>query len=159
MMNRNNKNAFLVGAAVAVGVLGTLTTLLLPKRARKGWGEQAREAANNATDWKAHKRFIGGIAGSLVGVTTALLLAPKSGNDLLEDISKTFQQKGKPSRSAKHKRLPAVIKHQAAANQTQQKSSKGSRTKSKTSGIKRTSAPKGTKSVSSHSHGHSHKAE
>lgn len=48
---------------------------------------------------------IGGVAGALAGVVTALLLAPKSGKDLMNDIVHSFSHDGEhPHRTVKSKK-------------------------------------------------------
>jgi len=139
MTNRNNRNTFLVGAAVAAGLIGTLSSLLIPKKVKKGWVEQAKDIANHVTeDWNARPHtkeknlFLGGLAGSLVGVTTALLLAPKAGFDLIKDLSRSFQKAAdhavkstsKTVKNAKKVARTAVTKQRAAASsQTAKKTS------------------------------------
>lgn len=132
MANQNVKNNLLLGAAVAVGLLGTLTSILLPKRGNRAvWTEQAREVASNVIGNWGHVRSIkketnknlvlGGIAGSIIGITTALLLAPKSGSDLIKDLSKSFQTEVKRATATNHqkshsKKTPIHIKQRAAAS-------------------------------------------
>ena len=101
--NKNQRNNFLIGAAALAGLIGTLTTIFMPKRVNKGWMEKAQDVANqmkgNLPAWAYHQNqerlnknlMIGSVAGGLIGITTALLLAPKSGSELIRDITNTLQ--------------------------------------------------------------------
>jgi gas vesicle protein len=98
--SKKDHNNLLWGAALA-GVLGTLTSILMPKNTRRrGWVNQAKDAANNMVDgvrqWSPEVEtstrdlLLGGVAGGVVGVATALLLAPKSGKELIKDMAEPF---------------------------------------------------------------------
>lgn len=162
MANKNNRSSLVAGAVIA-SVLGTLTSLLLPKKASKNWADQAKDIAVN---WRAPKEnrrnlVLGGVAGGLVGVATALLLAPKSGSDLIKDLSKSFKSNVSRHLASSHlsihkpaKKKQAVIKHRAAASS--QVNHKNSPVKSKSpyphSPAKRTPIKKGKASNSTASH-------
>lgn len=144
-MSANHKNFqnFLIGAAiVATGVLGTLTTLLLQKETNGKWIERVKKLASQSIGRREifnKNLFAGGVAGGIVGVTTALLLTPKSGSDLIRDIYRPFvndEQHVRPS--TRKKAMPSVkSKHQKAQQTTQKtirklaekKSPKSSRSK------------------------------
>lgn len=81
----SKKQNFLIGAALA-GLAGTLTTLLVPKKPRHV--RNSFEASNSYKNW-----MWGSLTGGLVGVTTALLFAPKSGKNLVKDIAEPFLKK------------------------------------------------------------------
>lgn len=125
MANNNNKNVLLVGAAVAAGIAGTLATFFWPERER-GLTEKAKKTANTMLDGLKNlnaKRegvmsqdfVIGSVAGSLIAATTALLLAPKAGKDLLSDISKFFQKAPKLKMQAQKKVQKGVQKYKRAS--------------------------------------------
>ncbi len=93
MIKRQN---FFIGAAVAAGLVGTLTSLLAPRRANQGWASQTRTAAGKIFENRERSNknwMLGSIAGGLVGMTTALLFAPKSGKNLIKDLAEPFQKK------------------------------------------------------------------
>lgn len=128
-------------AAAAAGLLGTLAAVIIPRRQR-GWADQAREIADDLINYRKEKSFnrnhvIGGLAGSLVGITTALLFAPKSGNELLKDLTRSIPaipgiQRTSirvSAKSTKRRRPHAVLRHQAAAKQIQKRSSRRSKSK------------------------------
>lgn len=92
-----NDRSLIVGAAVVVGILGTLSALLRTNKTVQGWKEQARDSANqlmNKGDAVNKNLLIGGVAGGLIGATAALLLAPKSGSELMQDIAHTLKHPG-----------------------------------------------------------------
>ncbi len=110
MSNQKDHSNLLIGAAVAAGILGTLTSLLLPKKSRQNLVEHAKDIAHHAvetTEMINRNLVIGGVAGGLVGVTTALLLAPKAGSDLLEDIYRPFANMQKKARASSHPKKAA----------------------------------------------------
>lgn len=76
----------------ALTSLFTLISMSRPKKVSKGWIEQAKKVANQMTIRRKgmmNKNIIlGGVAGGLVGVATALLLAPKPGSQLIKDVYK-----------------------------------------------------------------------
>jgi gas vesicle protein len=91
-MSQNSQKKFLIGAAVAAGVLSTLASILAPKQ-HKEWGEQAQDLASHLLDKKDRVNknlLIGTLAGGVVGVTAALLLTPKAGSELLNDLYHPF---------------------------------------------------------------------
>lgn len=96
MLNPKTQKNLLIGAAFAAGILGTLTSLL-------------RNNKVNSTPRKngelLNKRMLlGGMAGGVVAAATALLLAPKSGIELMKDIYSPF------SRFVKDGRIASLIK-------------------------------------------------
>ncbi|WP_195155548.1 YtxH domain-containing protein [Candidatus Protochlamydia phocaeensis] len=114
-MAKQNNN-LLIGAAMAAGLLGTLTTLLLPRK-RTGWTEQAKEIADKIVTKRKEttkNRLIGGVAGGLVGVTTALLFAPKSGSELIKDMSKPFTETAKHTATPAKKAVKKISKQKAS---------------------------------------------
>lgn len=62
---------------------------------------------------KRQNLVLGGIAGGLVGITAALLLAPKSGKKFIEDLTAPFHPK-KEKKAAKQK--PKVIRKKARSS-------------------------------------------
>ena len=68
--------------AFTAGVLGTLTTLFSTNAAKKKEPRPERKG-----DIFNKKMILGGIAGGMVGAAAALLLAPKSGSELLKGLS------------------------------------------------------------------------
>lgn len=99
--NPRNRSTLLIGAAVAAGVVGTLTTLLWPRH--RGWASQVKGIANqvarglrplkrNENETLSKNFMIGGVAGGMIGATAALLLTPKSGKNLIKDLSDPFQR-------------------------------------------------------------------
>lgn len=109
MSNHKYNQNVLIGAAVAAGILGTLTSLLGFKKNGKRLSEQAKEMAHQVLDTGDvvnKKMVLGGITGGLVGAAAALLLAPKSGSDLIKDMARPFSQEIAHARSSvtKHKK-------------------------------------------------------
>lgn len=107
MSNHKYNQNLLIGAAMAVGILGTLSTLFCSTRNNKRGKEKAKELAKQLIEKKEvfnKKLILGGISGGIVGVTTALLLAPKAGSDLIKDIYRPFAHSVKPARSSSHKK-------------------------------------------------------
>jgi gas vesicle protein len=100
MSNKYNQN-LLIGAAVAAGILGTLTGLLGVKKTNKGWAGQAKDLLDGEMVNK--NMVLGGVAGGLVGAAAALLLAPKSGAELIKDIAHPFTHEGTSKRSTSRK--------------------------------------------------------
>lgn len=100
MSNKYNQN-LLIGAAVAAGILGTLTGLLGVKKTNRGWTGQAKDLLDGEMVNK--NMVLGGVAGGLVGAAAALLLAPKSGAELLHDITHPFTHEGTTKRSSSRK--------------------------------------------------------
>lgn len=97
-MSQNSQKKFIIGAAVAAGVLSTLASILAPKQ-HKEWGEQAQDLAAhllNKKDSLNKNILIGTVAGGVVGVTAALFLAPKAGSELLQDLYHPFSSSHKP---------------------------------------------------------------
>lgn len=122
MSNQKDHSNLLIGAALAAGIIGTLTSLFLPKKSRQGWVDQAKEIAHHAvekTDTVNRNLVLGSLAGGLVGVTTALLLAPKAGSDLIDDMYRPFT-------NMMHKKTQASSHAKKAAHKTKSKSKKAS---------------------------------
>lgn len=106
MAYRQNKyhHNLLVGASVAAGILGTVAQLLRHKN-KPGWIQKAKEKANSLLDRGSNelvnrKMIWGGIAGGILAAATALLLAPKSGSELIRDIRRPFSRHTGLRRSA-----------------------------------------------------------
>lgn len=122
------KQNYIIGAAVAAASLvGTLTTLLLPRRRPKTWTEQAQAAADRILETRERIKsnmVLGGITGGLVGVTTALLLAPKSGKELIKDLAEPFQHKKNVVKKAK--KVRTATKRKSAAKKKSVKHEKKS---------------------------------
>ena len=158
MSSRNKKSGYLIGAAALAGVLGTLTSLLIPKKNKK-WTQQAKETAQAAIDhWhpQDHASWIlGGAAGSLIGVTTALLLAPKSGSELRQDLldalplhDESHKRRGGSSRKKSSRATPKSIARALAK-----------KTKRVTGGSKRSASSKKSRSSKKAKATQSHAAE
>ncbi len=103
--HKYNNQHLLIGAAVAAGILGTLTGLLGTSKP-KGFAGHARNLANqvlDSSDMVNKNMVLGGLAGGIVGAAAALLLAPKSGSELIKDIT-SFSFDGAHSHSTSHKK-------------------------------------------------------
>lgn len=96
MLNHKTKKNLWVGAAFAAGILGTLTSLLRNNR--------VNSSPKKNEDILNKRMILGGMAGGIVAAATALLLAPKSGNQLIKEIYSPF------SRFMKDGRLASLIK-------------------------------------------------
>ncbi len=137
---KNRRDVFLTGAVMA-GLLGAVATLLIPRRGRKDWSQQTKDITDRILKEMRICRpnqemgnknfFLGGIIGSLVGVTTALLLAPKPGSQLMKELSRSFQpEKQKPKeRPLNPIEAQTKVKRQAAASRTTHRSSAKTPTK------------------------------
>jgi gas vesicle protein len=117
-MSNQKYHPFFWGAtALAAGLLGTFKSLLGTKKPET-WTDSAKELAQHMLNesrsrLNAHM-VLGGLAGGLVAVTTALLLAPKPGKELIEDMMHPFT----PSKSAKvssHPRKKIAARHPKGA--------------------------------------------
>jgi gas vesicle protein len=90
MSNKLNHNIILGAASMAAGIIKTLTSAFMPRQ--KSWPEKAKDAASqfasNASNRINRKILLGTVAGGIIGVTTALLLAPKSGAALINGFYK-----------------------------------------------------------------------
>ncbi len=129
MSNNKYSSNFLIGAAVAAGVLSALSTLLRPRKNRGGWSEQAKDLAQqmiNRHDLLNKNFVLGGMAGGIVGVTTALLLAPKAGSELIKDIYHPFahdhERKSKSASRTKKVAHKSKAKQRAAHSLTKEQS-------------------------------------
>jgi gas vesicle protein len=95
MSDRKNHQNLLIGAAVAAGLLGALTTYLhFKKRFTKETSLSQKERG-----FFNKKVALGSLAGGVVGAASALLFAPKAGSELIQDISRPFSQYLKQSHS------------------------------------------------------------
>lgn len=105
MATRNKNNSIMAGA-IAAGIAGSLAAAayLWPKKT-KGWSFPTQEKArsilsklnglNQFGQSKVNNKLLmGSLAGSVVGATTALLFAPKSGKGLVHDIMKSIHHNG-----------------------------------------------------------------
>lgn len=134
---QTNQNALLVGSAVAAGILGAIGAFFWPKPKPKSWTSQAKSFAHDARAWGADKAegisskfVIGSLAGSIIGATAALLLAPKAGHELIEDITGHFSQSSSPrKKTVKAKKLAEEAKHLVTAHPKKGKRSKKSHSK------------------------------
>lgn len=76
----------------ALTSLLTLISIARPKKVARGWIERVKKGTNQMTIRRKgimnKNIIIGGVAGGLVGVATALLLAPKPGSQLIKDVYK-----------------------------------------------------------------------
>jgi hypothetical protein len=141
MENKINRKALVAGVAAIASLLGTLSNIFTSrKRGHKGWFYQtkAKEMAGNMMKGQINRYYmLGGVAGSLIGITAALLLARKSGRALVKDISHSFQTKLSQAspftrsrkKSSKRRKAPSVIQHRAAASSIQKRPSKSKRSK------------------------------
>lgn len=154
MSNKNNNQNLIAGAAAIVaGIVGTLSALIRSNR-KVSWKEQAKDVANHVFEKSGEKinknMLLGGVACGIIGAVTALLLAPKSGSDLIKDLAHPFSE-GSHKRSTARKTTSrksassrkGSAKHQAdhkeALNSEEHKSHKSS-TKRKSTARRRTAA-------------------
>ena len=135
-MNAKNKPRYWLGALIASGVATGLAALIRIPQTSGEWPGRVRSMANdmigNSNElYLKYKNInknlvIGSIAGSVVGATVALLLAPKAGKDLIHDAIKSlrrvplpghlnFAQPAKKTRKAVNKGVKKVVRHVAAA--------------------------------------------
>jgi gas vesicle protein len=98
-MSNSKQTNLLLGTTLAVGLMGTISSFLRAKKKSKTWKDNARKIALQLMKKNVINKnmVLGSFAGGLVGVTAALLLAPKSGADLLKDISHPFSSQEKIS--------------------------------------------------------------
>jgi gas vesicle protein len=156
MSNHKYNQNLLIGVAVAAGILGTLTSLLgfkKNKKRRSGYPKNFVKHILENGEGLNKKFVLGSVAGGLVGATAALLLAPKSGTDLIHDLSHPFSERAakvrlgsrrsSPHKATSHKKkvFPTIKRshHQKAESKiVEKKGSKSSGTK-KTPSNRRTS--------------------
>lgn len=165
MSDHNYNQNILIGAAVAAGILGTLTGLLGIKKQSRGWTDQAKDIADRVMesgDIMNTKMILGGLAGGVVGAAAALLLAPKAGADLIKDLAKPFSDHVKSSRSTSSKSSAqksgskkASSKKSGELKVSSAKSEKKSKKKSSSSRRRTAAAPK----ASAHSEKGAHEAK
>lgn len=89
-----------LGAVIAAGVIGTLAAVLASKKEPLSWAEQARLFANGIIvekeDNTKRNVVLGTIAGSLIGVASALVVAHQSGGATwLDDMIKPVKKEAK----------------------------------------------------------------
>jgi gas vesicle protein len=105
MSNHKYNQNLLIGVAVAAGILGTLTSVLGFKKNNKRRSRHPKNFVKHILEngEGLNKKFVlGSVAGGLVGATAALLLAPKSGTDLIHDLSHPFSQRAAKIRLGSH---------------------------------------------------------
>lgn len=150
MSNHKYNQNLLIGAAVAAGIIGTLTSYLGFKKKGRKWSEQAKGIASHVleTGEALNKKLVlGSVAGGLVGAAAALLLAPKSGSDLIKDLAGPFSHKvgevrSEAAKSASHRSTALKKKassspkkshaHKATSKKVEKKGLKASHTKKST---------------------------
>lgn len=128
-MEKNKHNKVILGTAafLTLSVLGALASVIHPTK-KKGMTGQANEFIHKVMDdlkgWQKSKKeklnknvFVGSIAGSLLGITTALLLAPKPGKELIHNILNGFSDEMKKPSLKKEVR----VERRAAAKTVQNK--------------------------------------
>jgi gas vesicle protein len=118
MWNKNSKE--IVMGAVLGTVIGSLSAVLIPnqkkiistlKNQSNGWAKRALDAGHNVLDevkfFKENKRethgpaFVKGVlTGLLLGAGSALLLAPKTGKQLRNNLSKQYQDLSEKTQDA-----------------------------------------------------------
>lgn len=107
-MATKNRNTLMAGA-LAAGIAGSLAAaaILWSKKNKNGTffsRERATNLLSKINGWnhfgqsKFNNKVFGSLAGTVIGATTALLFAPKSGKGLVHDIMKSIQ-KNKPARA------------------------------------------------------------
>ncbi len=164
----------------ALASLFKLISTSRSKKVSKGLIEQAKKAANQMTIRRKgimNKNIIlGGVAGGLVGVATALLLAPKSGSQLIKDVYKplapVIRNVFSQAKKAHHKGAKQASSHSShakvkgevhAAHKTVAKGiskvKKGAATATKkASSVKRSVAKKTHGITQPHAHSHANEA-
>lgn len=135
-MSRTNKSRWLIGAAIAISLAKVLSQSLPSKRNRTGWKEQAQDTVGDMweelQEWREGHRHIphvhfllGSLAGSVVGVATALLTAPKAGKELIHDLSEAIQPHKsshlKPVEKKVSTRRKGTVRQVSATKRTQRK--------------------------------------
>lgn len=106
MTKENHHQGIYIGAAVVAGILGTLSALMNSNRKVQEWTGQAKDVAQQVLEKGEminKKMVLGGVAGGLIGAAAALLLAPKSGAELIKDLSHPFSHQGEHGRSTSRK--------------------------------------------------------
>jgi gas vesicle protein len=160
------RKALLIGAAALAGLIGTLSTIFMPKRSnQKRWMDKARNIGGqmNLHGFYPHadtinkNLMLGGLAGGIVGITTALLLAPKSGTELMKDIVDTLQGNheggGKQAQKMTRDSRSSASKGKAASTKKAVTQSNSSKKRSKTSNASsRTTNQSGSSSSSQEEH-------
>ena len=153
-----NHQKILIGVALAAGLIGTLTTVLRFKRNhRRGWMEQVKHLSRKQIfekDLVNKKMILGGVAGGIIAATTALLLAPKSGRDLIKDWIHPIAQQLKQSRHLSSKKnasrstsRPSVKKSSAKKKETKRSPPKKTTTHPHSSAHKIPLAAKGSHEI------------
>jgi gas vesicle protein len=156
MSDESNNHNLIVGAAVVAGILGTLSALLKTNKTVQGWTEQARDAASDMIDRRdaVNKNLlIGGVTGGIIGATAALLLAPKAGSELLQDIAHTLTHPGElvhstPRKSSSRSSSRKSSRSKSASSRShakgEAKAEEGSKSRRSSSSKKKSSARRRT---------------
>ena len=152
-MSKNRYQHLLLGAtALAAGVIGTLTRVFGSPKRKPHWTNDAKDLAHQVLDMKNQvntNMLLGGIAGGIVAAATALLLAPKSGEELLDDLTHPFSKKhSKKASHHKNEESHSKKNHEKHRQQDSHKSVKAKKSKKgerKASASKKTSKKQGVK--------------
>src|SRR5262249_39085415 len=132
MQNKQRKQLWM--GALAAGIVGTISTLVrLHRKPKKIQSQTIRGLHFN------QKTMIGSMAGGIIGVATALLLAPTSGAKLLQGIShpiskylnnsRSTTKKSTRSHASKKKVSPLTKEPSASRPKAKAKSKKSKRAK------------------------------
>lgn len=121
MSDESRHHNLLIGAAVVAGILGTVSAIIRSNITVT----ETREVASQAGEAVNKNMLLGGLAGGIIGAATALVLAPKSGSELMKDIAHTFTHPGE------------LIHSTSGKKNSEKSSSKSSRSKNTSSKAKR----------------------
>ncbi len=125
MTKENHNPGLYIGAAVVAGILGTLSALRHSSRTVQGWTDQAKDVAQQVLEKGEimnKKMVLGGVAGGLIGAAAALLLAPKSGAELIKDLSHPFSNQGEHGKRSASRKTAA---RQSVSRKKGERSTKG----------------------------------
>lgn len=108
MSNEKHNSNFGAGMSLLTGILGTLSSFMRSNSPRENMTSRTSNAAASIKESiNANKRLLlGGVAGGLIGAAAALLLAPKSGHDLVRGLFPHLQE-NKRARPASGKTVSA----------------------------------------------------
>lgn len=113
MSDHKRHHFILSSTATCAGIFASLARLLSSRKPKSSWRDTPRELKNRIIGSKNRVNtniLLGGLAGGIVAVATALLFAPKSGAKLIRDLTRPFSDSKAREPSGDHKKRAPVKK-------------------------------------------------